>query len=80
MTIAGIFCAGGDSRFGFFCDLITIWCITVPLGLLGAFVFDLPVVAVYLIVNSDELLKLPAVWRRYHKYYWLRNLTIQEAA
>lgn len=80
MTIAGIFCAGGDSRFGFFCDLITIWCITVPLGLLGAFVFDLPVVAVYLIVNSDELLKLPAVWRRYHKYYWLKNLTTQEVA
>ncbi len=78
MTIAGIFCAGGDSRFGFFCDLITIWCITVPLGLLGAFVFDLPVIAVYFIVNSDELLKLPAVWRRYHKYYWLKNLTTQE--
>ncbi len=79
MTIAGIFCAGGDSRFGFFCDLITIWCITIPLGLLGAFVLDLPVVVVYLIVNSDELLKLPAVWWRYHKFHWLKNLTIQEA-
>ncbi len=80
MTIAGIFCAGGDSRFGFFCDLVTMWGITVPLGILAAFVFKLPVTAVYFIVNSDELMKLPAVWRRYHKYHWLKNLTKTQEA
>lgn len=36
-TIAGIFYAGGDSKFGFLCDTVTMWCITVPLGLLTAF-------------------------------------------
>lgn len=40
-TIAGIFCAGGDSRFGFLCDTVTMWCITVPLGLLTAFMLKL---------------------------------------
>lgn len=29
-TIGGIFCAGGDSRFGFLCDTVTMWCIAVP--------------------------------------------------
>ena len=29
-TIAGIFCAGGDSRFGLLCDAVTMWCIIVP--------------------------------------------------
>ena len=66
-TIAGIFCAGGDSRFGFLCDTVTLWCFTVPAGLLAAFVFKWPVLAVYFIVNLDEIVKLPAVYRRYRK-------------
>lgn len=74
-TIAGIFCAGGDSKFGFLCDTITMWCVTVPLGLIAAFVLKLPVLAVYFIVNLDEIVKLPAVYRHYIKYKWVKNLT-----
>lgn len=74
-TIGGIFCAGGDSAFGFFCDTITLWCIVVPLSLLAAFVWDLPVIAVYFIINLDEMIKLPAVYRHYKKYKWIKNLT-----
>ena len=77
-TIAGIFCAGGDSKFGFFCDAVTMWCITVPLGLLTAFVFRFPVLAVYFVVNLDEIIKLPAVYRHYKKYQWVKNLTEKE--
>lgn len=77
-TISGIFCAGGDSKFGFLCDTITLWCIIVPLGLLAAFVWKLPVLAVYCIVNLDEIIKLPAVYRHYKKYKWVRDLTIKE--
>ena len=61
-TIAGIFCAGGDSKFGFVCDSITMWCETVPLGFFAAFVLKLPVLAVFFIVNLDENVKLPAVY------------------
>ena len=75
-TIAGIFCAGGDSRFGFLCDTVTMWCITVPLGLLTAFKLKLPVLAVYFIVNLDEIVKLPAVYRHYKKYKWVKDLTV----
>lgn len=42
--ISGVFRAGGDSRFGFICDVIDMWCYAVPLGFLAAFVFKLPVV------------------------------------
>ena len=77
-TIAGIFCAGGDSKFGFLCDTITLWCITVPLGLIAAFVLKLPVLAVYFIVNLDEIVKLPAVYRHYIKYKWVKDLTVKE--
>lgn len=77
-TIAGIFCAGGDSKFGFICDTVTMWCVTVPLGFLSAFVLKLPVITVYFIINLDEIVKLPAAYRHYKKYKWLNNLTVKE--
>lgn len=75
MTVAGIFCAGGDSRFGMFCDIVTLWGITIPVGLLAAFLWKAPVPAVYFLLNLDEIIKLPAVYRHYKKYKWVRNLT-----
>ena len=77
-TISGIFCAGGDSRFGLICDTVTLWCITVPLGFIGAFLFHWPVLAVYFVVNLDEIIKLPAVYLHYKKYQWVRDLTVKE--
>lgn len=77
-TISGIFCAGGDSKFGLCCDSVVMWCITVPLDLIAAFLLKLPVVWVFLIVNLDELLKLPAVYRHYKKYNWVNNLTVKD--
>ena len=75
MTIGGIFPAGGDSRFGMVCDGITLWCITVPLGCLCAFIFKLPVLFVYFVLNLDEIVKLPVVYRHYRKYGWVKNIT-----
>lgn len=74
-TIAGIFCAGGDSKFGFKCDAVVMWLITVPLGFAAAFWLNLPVAAVYFIVNMDEMIKLPAVYKHYKKYIWVKDLT-----
>ena len=74
-TISGIFSAGGDTKFGFFCDAITLWGVVVPLGLLSAFVFEWPVLIVYIIINMDEIIKLPAVWWNYKKYNWVKALT-----
>lgn len=75
MTIGGIFPAGGDSRFGLFCDAVTLWCIMIPLGCLCAFVWKLPVMMVYFILNLDEIVKLPVVYWHYRKYGWLKNIT-----
>lgn len=73
--ISGIFCAGGDSKFGFLCDTITLWVIVVPLSLIAAFALKLPVMAVYVIINLDEIIKLPAVFKHYKKYKWVKDLT-----
>ena len=77
-TIAGIFPAGGDSKFGLVCDTIVMWAFAVPLGFLAAFYLHLPVVAVFLIINLDEVVKVPAAILHYKKYGWLKNITREE--
>lgn len=75
MTIGGIFAAGGDSKFGMLCDSVTLWCITVPLGGICAFILKLPVMVVYFVLNLDEIIKLLVVYKHYKKYKWIKNLT-----
>lgn len=75
-VVAGIFCAGGDTTFGLACDIVVMWLVIVPVGLIAAFVMELPVMAVYFLLNLDEFVKIPAVYRHYKKYLWLRNLTV----
>ena len=73
MTIGGIFAAGGDSKFGMLCDSVTLWCIIVPLGCICAFILKLPVMVVYFVLNLDEIIKLPVVYKHYKKYKWIKN-------
>ena len=73
--IAGVFRAGGDSRFGLICDTIDMWCYAVPLGFIAAFVFKLPVLVVYFLLCTDEFVKWPWVIKHYRSGKWLKNIT-----
>ena len=73
--IAGIFRAGGDSRFGMICDTIDMWCYAVPLGFLAAAVLKLPPLWVYFLLCTDEFVKWPWVLSHYRSKKWLRNIT-----
>lgn len=73
--IAGLFRAGGDTRFGLVCDLIDMWCYAVPLGMIAAFVLKLPVLWVYFLLCTDEFVKWPWVIRRYRKGTWIKRIT-----
>lgn len=70
----------GDSKFDMVGNIGAMWCFSVPMGFLAAFWLKLPVLAVYCIVNMDEIVKIPAVYLHYKKYIWLRNITRQEGA
>jgi putative MATE family efflux protein len=76
--ISGIFPSGGDTRFGMCCDVITLWIVVVPMGMIGAFVLDLPVLAVAFILTLDEFVKIPAVYKHYMKYKWVKNITKEQ--
>ena len=73
--IGGIFPAGGDTRFGMICDIVTLWCVVVPMGMIAAFWLKLPVLAVAFILTLDEFVKIPAVYKHYVKYKWVKNIT-----
>lgn len=76
--IAGAFRAGGDSRFGFICDTIVMWCYAVPLGFIAAFALKLPVMWVYFLLCTDEFVKWPWVIRHYRSGKWLNNITRED--
>lgn len=46
-----------------------------PVGMIAAFMLKLPVMVVYFIISMDEVIKVPAVYRHYKKYKWVKNLT-----
>jgi putative MATE family efflux protein len=73
--IGGIFCAGGDAKFGFWCDVIVMWGIIIPLGFLCAFVWNVYPGLLYIALCSDEFFKVPVALIRFLKYRWLKNIT-----
>lgn len=70
----GLIRGGGDTKFSVKLDLIFIWCITIPLSLLAAFVFHWGPVAVLLCMNADQGLKCIPVAIYGNSYRWVRNL------
>lgn len=76
--IVGVFRAGGDTRMGLLLDVGTLWFICLPLGFLAAFVWNLDVKWVFIILISDELLKFPIVLWRFRSMKWLNNVTRDE--
>ena len=73
--ICGVFRSGGDSKWGFFCDIVDMWCYSVPLGFISAFVLKLPPMWVYFLICTDEFVKIPFVYKHYKSYKWLKNIT-----
>ncbi len=71
----GVFPAGGDARYDAISVVFATWCFSIPLALLGCFVFDWPVMAGFIVMRLDEIVKVPFIMGRYNKYIWLKNLT-----
>ncbi len=73
--VVGVFRAGGDTRFGLYLDVTTMWGGSILFGALAAFVFKWSVPVVYVILMSDEIIKIPIVYLRYKSRRWLNNVT-----
>ncbi len=75
VLIVGILRGGGDARQAFVIEGFTMWFIGVPLTVLGAFVFKLPVHWVYGLAVLEELSKCILALGRLRSGRWLRNVT-----
>ena len=75
VVINGIFAAGGDTMFDVYSLAVCMWGIAIPIALLSAFVFHLPVLVVYSCTCLDEVGKIPWVMAHYRKYKWVKDLT-----
>lgn len=73
--VVGIFRSGGDTRFGLIMDVSTMWGFSILLGAVAAFILHLDVPVVYVLLMSDELIKVPITVKRYLSYKWLRDVT-----
>ncbi len=73
--VVGVFRAGGDTKFGLILDVSTLWGCSILFGALAAFVWKLPIPLVYMIIMSDEIIKIPLTTLRYKSYKWVRNVT-----
>jgi putative MATE family efflux protein len=73
--VVGVFRAGGDTRFGLFLDVATMWGGSILFGALAAFIFKWSVPVVYIILMSDEIIKIPFTILRYKSNKWLNNVT-----
>lgn len=75
VLVVGVFRAGGDTKFGLLIDVGFMWGFSIVAGAVAAFVFHAPPMLVYMILLSDEVLKVPFSSIRYRQYRWLKNVT-----
>ena len=70
----GILRSGGKTKLTLFLDMLGTWGIGIPMGLLGAFVFKLPVYVVYLMITIEEVVRfvIGGVWMI--RRVWIRNI------
>jgi putative MATE family efflux protein len=73
--VVGVFRGGGDTKFGLYLDVITMWGGSILFGALAAFIFNWSVPVVYVILMSDEIIKIPLITLRYKSRKWINNVT-----
>ncbi|MDO5475762.1 MAG: MATE family efflux transporter [Eubacteriales bacterium] len=71
----GILRGSGDTTFSMWLNIISVWGIVMPLSLLCAFVWKLPVPIVVLAIQSDQIFKGLPIFLRVRSGKWIRHLT-----
>ena len=70
----GIIRSGGKTKYVMYIDFIGTWLFGVPLGLLGAFVWKLPIPWVYFVLSLEEVVRLLISVVIFRKKIWMEQL------
>ena len=77
-TNNGIIRGGGSAIFVVKMDIISIWCIVIPLSLIMAFVVKASPAVVVCCLNADQIFKCVPAYLKSHYGNWIRTLTRNE--
>ena len=71
----GIIQGAGDAKFTMKMNMISTWCIVMPLSFMAAFWWKLPVALVVIVIQSDQIFKCLPTFIHFRKYQWMKKLT-----
>lgn len=74
VSIVGILRGAGDTKFGVVTELSAIWFIGIPTGIAAAFVFDMPVPLVIILMKCDEFIKAAVCTVRIFGKKWINTV------
>ena len=72
--IIGVFRGGADTTYSMLVQAGTIMCYSVPLAFIGAVLLKWPVHLVFLLVCTEEIVKIPFEFWRLKSGKWMKNL------
>lgn len=70
----GIIRSGGKTNYVMMIDLVGTWLFGVPLGLMAAFAWHMPIAAVYFILSLEECVRLGISIAVYRRKKWMQSL------
>lgn len=74
VMIVGAMRSGGDVKYSLILDIVTVWVVGMPLGLIGGYLFKLDIVWVFLLINLQEVYKFICCVKRYLSRKWINNV------
>lgn len=70
----GIVKSGGQTRVVMLIELLGTWGVGVPLAFLSAYVWRLPIPAVYLLLSTEECVRLGLTWIVFVRKRWMKTI------
>ncbi len=74
-VMSGIIAGGGNTMYQAIIDNLFIWCFTIPVSALSAFVFEWPPLATFFLLKVDQLIKCIPNAIYCNSYKWIKNRT-----
>lgn len=71
----GVLRGGGDTKVLMVADNIFLWAVSIPLGILAGFVFELPAFWIYIALKSDQILKTFWCVIRLKSGKWIKKIS-----
>jgi len=74
VAVVGVMRSGGDNFFCAVMDTIAVYFIGLPLALVGAFVWQLSVEGVFILIAVQEIFKAVLLFFRFRSRRWMKNM------